>query len=97
MNFCVNYSGARDDFVYIYSPDSDSAYEAVDRLVLARVSRMKIRERDAYEFFTGLHAGEHTFTCARRSLTSLSARKIHANPCHVASACLWCVVTRSPS
>jgi hypothetical protein len=57
LNFGRNYSGAPDSFVYVYSPDSDSAYEAVDRLVLARVPKTKIRERAAYEFFTGLHDG----------------------------------------
>jgi len=58
LNFGRNYAGARDGFVYIYSPDSDSAYEVVDRLVLARVPRAKIREHAAYEFFSGLHAGQ---------------------------------------
>ena len=31
MNFGQNYAGARDDYVYIYSPDTDSAYERADR------------------------------------------------------------------
>jgi hypothetical protein len=57
LNFGRNYAGAPNPFVYIYSPDSDSAYEAVDRLVLARVPKSRIRERGAYEFFTGLRAG----------------------------------------
>lgn len=51
LNFGRNYSGARDAFVYIYSQDSDSAYERADRFVLARVPRDKIKERGAYEFF----------------------------------------------
>lgn len=50
LNFGPNYSGARDDFVYIYSPDSDSAYVPADRMVLARVRKDRIRERAAYEF-----------------------------------------------
>src|SRR5258706_392833 len=37
LNFGRNYFGARDDFVYIYSPDSDNAYDRADRIVLARV------------------------------------------------------------
>ena len=37
LNFGKNYAGARDEFVYIYSHDSDSAYEPADRMVLARV------------------------------------------------------------
>jgi CubicO group peptidase (beta-lactamase class C family) len=56
LNFGRNYAGARDPFVYIYSPDSDSAYEVADRLVLARVPKTRIRERAAYEFFTGMDA-----------------------------------------
>src|SRR2546421_6251732 len=35
LNFGSNYSGARDAFVYVYSPDSDSAYAPADRMVLA--------------------------------------------------------------
>jgi hypothetical protein len=57
-NFGRNYAGALDPFVYVYSPDSDSAYEGADRLILARVPTTKIRERAAYEFFTGLRAGQ---------------------------------------
>ncbi|MDT8302461.1 MAG: serine hydrolase [Sedimentisphaerales bacterium] len=55
LNFGRNYSGARDDFVYIYSHDSDSAYEPADRMVMARVPKNHIRRRDAYEFFNGVN------------------------------------------
>ncbi len=51
LNFGRNYAGARDDFVYIYSPDSDSAYERADRMVLARVPRHRLRDQEAYEYF----------------------------------------------
>ncbi len=54
LNFGKNYAGARDEFVYVYSPDSDSAYRPADRMVLARVPKDKIRQREAYAFFTGL-------------------------------------------
>lgn len=54
LNFGKNYAGARDDFVYIYSHDSDSAYEPADRMVMARVPKDRIIKRDAYEFFKGL-------------------------------------------
>ena len=54
LNFGKNYSGERDDFVYIYSHDSDSAYEPADRMVMARVHREQIRNRDDYEFFKSL-------------------------------------------
>ena len=42
--------------MYIYSHDSDSAYTPADRMVLARVPKDRIREREAYEFFKGLDA-----------------------------------------
>jgi len=54
LNFGKNYTGARDNFVYIYSHDSDSAYEPADRMVMARVPKEQILNRDAYEFFKGL-------------------------------------------
>ena len=53
LNFGKNYAGARDEFVYIYSHDSDSAYLPADRMVLARVPTNRIGNRDAYEFFAG--------------------------------------------
>lgn len=54
LNFGKNYAGARDDYVYIYSPDADSAYEPADRMVLARVPQTRLRESTAYEYFQGL-------------------------------------------
>lgn len=54
LNFGKDYAGARDKFVYVYSHDSDSAYKPGDRVVLARVPKDKISDRDTYEFFTGL-------------------------------------------
>jgi hypothetical protein len=56
LNFGRNYAGARDDYVYLYSHDSDSAYERADRMVLARVRSDSITKRDAYEFFTRIDA-----------------------------------------
>ena len=54
LNFGRDYAGARDDYVYVYSPDGDSAYLAADRMVLARVPKGRIAERGAYEFFRGM-------------------------------------------
>ncbi|HEY8504255.1 MAG TPA: serine hydrolase, partial [Gemmataceae bacterium] len=54
LNFGKDYAGARDEFVYVYSHDSDSAYTPADRMVLARVPKGRIRERGAYEFFRAL-------------------------------------------
>jgi CubicO group peptidase (beta-lactamase class C family) len=57
LNFGKDYAGARDDYVYIYSHDSDSAYRAADRMVLARVPKGRLADRGAYEFFKGLGEG----------------------------------------
>jgi CubicO group peptidase (beta-lactamase class C family) len=57
LNFGRNYAGARDHYVYVYSHDSDSAYRPADRVVLARVPKDRVRDRDAYGFFTGLTEG----------------------------------------
>jgi CubicO group peptidase (beta-lactamase class C family) len=53
LNFGKNYAGARDNYVYIYSHDSDSAYTPADRLVLARVPKDRIALHRAYEFYRG--------------------------------------------
>ena len=58
LNFGRDYSGARDEYVYVTSFDSDSAYEPADRMVLARAPRGRIREREAYEFFVKLEGDE---------------------------------------
>jgi CubicO group peptidase (beta-lactamase class C family) len=63
LNFGRNYAGARDEFVYVYSPDADGAYDPADRMVLARVPKARVRERDAYEYFRGLDpAGKPLWT-----------------------------------
>ncbi|MHC4627712.1 MAG: serine hydrolase, partial [Planctomycetota bacterium] len=54
LNFGRDYAGARDGFVYIYSQDAETAYNAADDTVMARVPKDKIRNRSAYEFFAGL-------------------------------------------
>jgi len=53
LNFGRDYAGARDRYAYVYSPDTPSAYEASDAVVLARVPADRIAERGAYEFFAG--------------------------------------------
>jgi CubicO group peptidase (beta-lactamase class C family) len=54
LNFGRNYRGSRDEYVYVYSHDAASAYEAADRMVLARVPKSEIARREAYEFFVEL-------------------------------------------
>jgi len=59
LNFGRDYAGARDEFVYVYSHDADSAYDRADRFVLARVAKDRIRDRSAYEFFVRLDGSAH--------------------------------------
>lgn len=67
LNFGRNYEGARDENVYLYSHDSDSAYDPADAMVLARVHKTQLRERNAYRFFAGLDAhGEPRWTAEIR-------------------------------
>jgi len=54
LNFGRNYEGARDEYVYVYSSDGPTAYECYDQVVLARLPRAHIADREAYEFFAGL-------------------------------------------
>ena len=56
LNFGKNYAGARDGFVYTYSPDTEDACTAADRMVLARASKDRLADRNAYEFLRALPA-----------------------------------------
>jgi len=97
-NFGKNYAHARDEYVYVYSQDRDSAYASADRMVLARVHKNKITEHNAYRFFAGLdNNGKPKWT------GDISARAgVFANPgrCYRSSVCynpdvkryLWCQV-----
>ena len=63
LNFGKDYTRSRDEFVYIYSPDSDSAYKPADRMVMARVTKVEIRDQGGYEFFKGFDgAGKPVWT-----------------------------------
>jgi CubicO group peptidase (beta-lactamase class C family) len=54
LNFGKNYSNARDEFVYIYSQDDNSAYQPADQMILARVPQDQLFDKNAYKYFTGL-------------------------------------------
>lgn len=54
LNFGMNYAGARDGYVYMYSPNTPSAYLETDEVLLARVPKTRISDRVAYEFFKKL-------------------------------------------
>jgi hypothetical protein len=57
INFGKNYHGARDAYVYTISQDGPSAYESDDGLILARVPKAALRDRDQFEFFARLESG----------------------------------------
>jgi len=82
LNFGKNYAGARDKFVYIYSHDSDSAYEPADRMVMARVPKNEIRNRGSYTFFKGINPGK----CYRSGISYNAGLKRY----------LWCQTIYGP-
>jgi CubicO group peptidase (beta-lactamase class C family) len=53
LNFDQNYNSARDNYVYIYSHDDNSAYQPADGMVLARVQKNQIKHQTAYFYYTG--------------------------------------------
>lgn len=56
LNYGRNYQGSRDDFVYVYSQDSDSAYRRADRMVLARAPLESLTKPSFWEFFVRQNA-----------------------------------------
>jgi hypothetical protein len=79
LNFGRNYAGARDLYVYVYSPDSDSAYVPADRMVLARAPKDRLRERAAYQFMKSAGKKDATWS------TDIAERGgvfLHAGKCY---------------
>ncbi len=62
LQFGKNYADALDESVYLYSHDSDSAYERADRMVMARVKKDQITNREQYEFFEKLENNQPVWT-----------------------------------
>jgi hypothetical protein len=56
LNFGQDNSGARDDYVYIYGSDAESAYDIYSHILLARVPKGSIKAQSAYEYFSGTPA-----------------------------------------
>jgi len=80
LDFGRNNAQARDEFVYLYSPDANSAYQTADHLVLARAPRTRFRNRASYEFFSGLDAaGQPQWT---RNLSERGSVFTHAGRCY---------------
>ncbi len=82
LNFGKAYQGARDDYVYVYSHDSDSAYDPADRMVLARVPKDRTLDREAYEFFVRFRAGEPEWSA---DINRRGAVFTHASNCYRSS------------
>jgi CubicO group peptidase (beta-lactamase class C family) len=80
LDFGKDDAGARDDYVYVYSHDSDSAYRAADRMVLARVPKGRIKERAAYEFFREIGPGGAPSWTA--DVADRGAVFVHAGGCY---------------
>jgi hypothetical protein len=60
LNFGKDYSGARDNYVYVYAgqPLDNCVHRCIGKDVfLARVKKTKIMESEFYEFFSGMDAG----------------------------------------
>lgn len=79
LNFGKNYSGARDEFVYVFSHDHASAYLPADRMVLARVPKSRIKQRDAYEFFRSIENGQPAWT---KNIDGRGAVFTHKGKCY---------------
>jgi CubicO group peptidase (beta-lactamase class C family) len=82
LNYGRDYAGARDDYVYIYSHDDGSAYQAADRMVLARVPKAAVLNRDAYEFFVALQDQTPEWS---RDITKRGGVFSHPGNCHRSS------------
>ena len=54
LNAGKNYAAARDEFAYVYSPNTPSAYKTSNHMIVARVPTSEIRNEKAYRFFSGL-------------------------------------------
>jgi hypothetical protein len=80
LNFGPDYSGAKDEFVYVYSQDSDSAYVPADRMVLARAPRRHLRELEAYEFFQRLEPDGHAIWM--KDIAARGGVFIHRDSCY---------------
>lgn len=55
VQFGKSYQQARDEYVYIVSQDNDNAYKFSPDIVMLRVSKDKVSDRNCYEFFAGLN------------------------------------------
>jgi hypothetical protein len=54
INYGRNYAGARDGYVYTVTHDGPRADTPADRMILMRVPKDRITQREGYEFCTGI-------------------------------------------
>ena len=85
LNFGKDYAGARDGWVYVYSFDSDSAYDPADCMNLARVPKGRIRDRGAYEFFVRMDDSGGAVWSS--DISKRGAVFVHEGMCYRSSVC----------
>ena len=83
VNYGRNYSGARDNFVYMASHDNPSAYEQASQFILMRVHKDRITDRSSYEFFVS--ADEKNKPLWSKEIGKRGPILEHANNCRRAS------------
>ncbi len=103
LNFGQNYQGARDSFVYLYSADTETAYQSGDNMILARVPQTHLRDREQYEYFCGYDSEQE----ALWNKDYKSRQPVFINPgrCYRSGISynsglkryLWCQVIPTPS
>lgn len=53
VNYGMDYSDARDGYVYVVSHNNPSAYNAANSMILMRVNKNSLKNRSAFEFYKG--------------------------------------------
>lgn len=56
LGFGKEYAGARDQYLYFYSPDTESAYDPSDKMILGRVDKSLVRDLASYTYYSGLNS-----------------------------------------
>lgn len=103
LNYGKNYAGARDEYVYLYSHDEASAYKSSDNMVMARVSKNKIKDWTSYEYFAGLgNDGQPIWTddVRKRKPTFSNPGKCYRSSVSYNSGLkryIWCQIIDTPS
>lgn len=83
ITYGQHYAGARDNYVYIVSHDSPSAYVNADSFCLMRAPKDQLRQRESYEFFQRKNAnGQPLWTT---DITQRGAVFTHQNQCRRSS------------